>query len=63
MFGNYGEVLGSTLVATSTPFGWRTEPVLTDALDPGTKTFYAMTERTVLVGYEALVGAVSVVGG
>jgi len=59
--GGYVDGLESTLVATSQPFGWRTEVALRTALEPETSTYAAIAERSVLVGYEALVAAVEVV--
>lgn len=58
--GGYVDGLGEKLVATSQPFGWRTESVVraADAVD-GSR-FQAVAERSVLVGYEALVGAVEI---
>lgn len=58
--GGYVEGLGDVLVATSQPFGWRTEPVLRTAERPETGKFVAIAERAILVAYEALVGAVSI---
>lgn len=58
--GGYVEGLANTIVATSQPFGWRDQVALRTAIDERTNTFAAIAERTVLVGYEALVAAVTV---
>jgi hypothetical protein len=61
--GGYRQGLGDVLVATSPTYGWRDEVVvrefLTGARDD---TLAAIAERSVVVGYEALVGAVDVTG-
>lgn len=51
----------TTLWATSAPYGWRDEPQVRTAIDERANTFAAVAERTVLVGYEALVAAVQIV--
>lgn len=51
--------LDGILVATSQPVGWRTEPVTRDGITRQGR-YYAMAERSVLVGYEFLVGAVRI---
>jgi hypothetical protein len=58
--GGYIEGLTSTLVATSQPFGWRSEVQVRTAIDERANTFIAIAERSVVVGYEKLVGAVEV---
>lgn len=58
--GGYVDGLGDKLVATSQPFGWRTEPMLKAADAPDGSKFEAIAERSVLVVYEALVGAVEI---
>jgi hypothetical protein len=58
--GGYVDPLRSKLVATSPTFGWRTETVVRDSLERETGTFIAIAERSVVVGYEHLIGAVSV---
>lgn len=59
--GGYRAGLGQTLVDTSAPlFGWRDQPEVRTAMDERHNTFVAVAERTVLVGYEALVAAVAV---
>ncbi|OBF42823.1 hypothetical protein A5719_10290 [Mycolicibacterium peregrinum] len=59
--GGYVDGLENHIVATSQPYGWRDEPVVRTAIDQGANTFAAVAERTVLVGYEALVAAVEIV--
>lgn len=58
--GGYVEGLGDTLVASSPTFGWRTEPVVRTAEKPEIRKFTAIAERSLLVAYEALVGAASI---
>jgi hypothetical protein len=53
----YTDVLTDTLVATTPTFGWRTPVEIREAFDPASNTFYAMAERSVLVGYERLIAA------
>jgi hypothetical protein len=60
--GGYVDGLGDTLVGTSQPFGWRGPVSISDAEKAEEGTFYALVERSLLVGYEALVGAVTVTG-
>jgi hypothetical protein len=59
--GGYRAGLGRTMIATSGPlFGWRDEPQVRTAADERHNTFVAVAERTVLVGYEAVVAAVEI---
>lgn len=58
--GGYVAGLGSTIVATSQPFGWRDQVQVRTAIDERHNTFAAIAERTVLVGYEAVVAAVEI---
>lgn len=58
--GGYVEGLEDTLVATSQPFGWRDATVLRTAIDERRNIFAAIAERSVLVGYEHLIGAATV---
>lgn len=55
--GGYVEGLDDVLVATSQPFGWRDPVHIRTAIDEKTNTFAAVAERTVLVGYEAVIGS------
>lgn len=58
--GGYVDGLDNVLVATSQPFGWRDEVAVRTAIDERHNIFAAIAERTVLIGYEALIGAVVV---
>lgn len=58
--GGYVGGLGDTLVATSQPFGWRSEVAVRDATDVAIDKFISIAERSILVGYEALVGAAAI---
>lgn len=57
--GGYVDALGTTLVATSPLFGWRGPVVPRDAPSMEVNEFVAVAERSLVVGYEALIGAVS----
>lgn len=48
------------IVATSQPFGWRDQPQLRTAIDERANVFAAVAERSVVVGYEAVVAAVTI---
>lgn len=58
--GGYVEGLQNTIVATSQPFGWRDAPTVREALDAKSNTFAAVAERTVVIGYEAIIAAVTI---
>lgn len=58
--GGYVDGLGTTLVATSPVYGWRDNVQLRTAIDPYTNNFIAVAERSVVVGYEELIGAVTI---
>ncbi|WP_243858121.1 hypothetical protein [Mycobacterium sp. DL440] len=58
--GGYVDTLGSTLIATSPTLGWRGPVALRDAPSMEVNEFVAVAERSLVVGYEALVGAVTV---
>ncbi|KUH86305.1 hypothetical protein [Mycobacterium sp. IS-1556] len=58
--GGYVAGLGDTLVATSQPFGWRNTVAVREAIDERHNTFAAIAERSVTVGYEAVIAAVTV---
>ncbi|MCV7062462.1 hypothetical protein H7I76_22745 [Mycolicibacterium vaccae] len=55
--GGYIEGLGDTLVATSAPFGWRSSVQVREALDERHNTYAAVAERSVVIGYEAVIAA------
>ena len=58
--GGYVAELGNKLVATSPTLGWRGEVATRTTTTPELNRFTAIAERSVVVGYEALVGAVQV---
>ncbi|WP_236728513.1 hypothetical protein [Mycolicibacterium obuense] len=59
--GGYRAGLGDTLVGTSAPlFGWRDVPQVRTALDERHNLYVAVAERSVNIGYEALVAAVEI---
>lgn len=59
--GGYVDGLDSTIVATSQPFGWRNAPITTAAIDTVHKdVFAAITERSVCIGYEHVISAVTI---
>ncbi len=58
--GGYIDGLGRTLVATSATYGWRDQPVTREALEPVEGEFAVIAERSVVVGYESSLGAVTV---
>ena len=49
--------LGDTLVATSPTFGWRDQVALRETVKYEWNRFVAIAERSVVVGYEAAIGA------
>ena len=57
--GGYVDALGEVLVATSPVFGWRGPVELRDAPSMDVNEFVAVAERSLVVGYEAMVGAVT----
>jgi hypothetical protein len=59
--GGYVEGLQQTIVATSQPFGWRDTVQVRTAIDERHNLFIAIAERSVTVGYEAVVAAVEIV--
>lgn len=58
--GGYVTALGAKLVATSKTYGWRGPVVLRDAPSLVVNEFHAIAERSLVIGYEALVGAVTI---
>lgn len=58
--GGYVEGLDDTLVATSPTFGWRNSVQVRETIDERHNLFVAIAERSLVVGYEALVGAVAI---
>ncbi|WP_019969758.1 hypothetical protein [Mycobacterium sp. 141] len=59
--GGYVDGLGDTLVATSATFGWRNSVAVREAIDERHNRFIAIAERSLVIGYEAAVGAVAIV--
>lgn len=61
--GGYVDGLDDTIIATSQPYGWRDEPVVRTAIDTVDKSiFAAIAERSVAIGYEHLIAAVTITG-
>lgn len=58
--GGYGSVLGNTLVATGPVFVWRDELTSQTVLDPRINRKATVAERSVVVGYECIVAAVTI---
>lgn len=58
--GGYVEGLGDQLIATSPTFGWRNTVQVREAIDERHNIFAAIAERSVVIGYEAAVGAVTI---
>jgi len=61
--GGYVDGLVNSIVVTSKPYGWRDEPTTKAALsdDPKRRNLYAaVTERTVAIGYEAVIAAAQI---
>ena len=58
--GGYVDTLDNLMVATSPVFGWRDTVQVRPVLDPDTNTYAAVAERSVVLGYEKLIGAVYV---
>jgi hypothetical protein len=58
--GGYIDGLGNTIVATSQPFGWRDAPSTRTAIDAHNGIYAAVAERSVTIGYEAVIAAVTI---
>jgi hypothetical protein len=58
--GGYVDVLGDTLVATTEPIGWRSDVTVNTVEDHQHNRVYSVAERTVVVGYEAVLLGVNV---
>lgn len=58
--GGYVEGLDDMIVATSQPYGWRDQVQLRTAIDERANLFAAIAERSVVVGYEACIAAVTI---
>lgn len=58
--GGYVDGLEDTLVATSPVFGWRGPVTVRTAIKQEHNRFYAIAERSLVLGYESAVGAVTI---
>lgn len=58
--GGYVDGLDATLVATSPTFGWRDQVAVRDTMKVEHNLFVAIAERSLLVGYEAAIGAAEI---
>ena len=65
--GGYGDILGTTLVATSQPYGWKDAPAVTEAMyspndsvTASANQFVTLAEQTFAVGFEQVIAAVEV---
>lgn len=56
--GGYEEGLELKLVATSQPYGWRTEPEVRGNSDVINRKYGAVAEQSFVIGYEAVLGFV-----
>ncbi len=53
----YASPLGDNLIGTTPTYGWRDEIEVREAIQYEANQFVAIAERSVIVGYEALIGA------
>lgn len=60
--GGYVDALDDTLVATSPTFGWRGTVDVRGAMKLEWNRYKAIAERSLVIGYEAAIGAVTVTG-
>jgi len=60
--GGYVNGLGDTLVASSQPYGWRGAANVYTTIEARYNQFVAVAERSFVVGYEAILGAVTITG-
>lgn len=58
--GGYVAGLENQIVATSTLFGWRDEPTTRATVDALNNVYAAVAERSVTIGYEAVLAAVTI---
>ena len=58
--GGYVEGLDDMIVATSQPYGWRDAPTTRTAMDERSNVFIGIAERSVTIGYEAAIAAVTI---
>lgn len=59
--GGYADGLGDVLVVTMPTFGWRGPVELREAIEPSANSYAAISERSLVVTYEANFGAVQIV--
>ena len=59
--GGYVEGLDDMIVATSKPYGWRDAPTTRTAIDERNNIYTGIAERSVTIGYEAAIAAVTIV--
>lgn len=59
--GGYIDSLDDTLIVTTPTYGWRGPLEIRDAVDASGGTFATVAERSVVVAYEASLGAVQIV--
>lgn len=58
--GGYVAGLDDVLVVTTQPVGWRSPAVVRDTIQYDTNQYVAVAERTLVIGYEAVLAAVTV---
>lgn len=58
--GGYVNVLGNVLVATTPVYGWRSEQLVTESLEPKENLLYSLAQRSVLLGVEKIIAAVEI---
>lgn len=58
--GGYATPLGDTLIGTTSTFGWRDQVQFREAIKYQQDQYIVIAERSVIVGYEALIGAVEI---
>jgi hypothetical protein len=56
----YATPLGDSLIGTSPTYGWRDEVTVREAIEYTRNEFVAIAERSVVVGYEAIIGAAEI---
>lgn len=56
--GGYVDGLGTTLVATSPTYGWRSDVTVRPAFEQKLNTYAAVAERAVVVGYEIAIAKI-----
>lgn len=61
--GGYVDGLGDLIVATSPVYGWRDQVQVRETFQQETNTYAAIAERSVVIGYEQLIGAVLIADG